>query len=167
VNISRLSQIIPGILKQDLKLIDSVIDDHISGVFQICTPRSRFVNGTSLLHVVASLGNHELLDKVLSLVDLDYKPLNPNCRDQRGATALHKSTDIKIIKTLIEYGANVNLTDLDGNTPLHSRCLGENNKTSELEAIEILLNYKSNFLALNKEVFIIVKYIFINNFIIF
>lgn len=152
MNISRLSQIIPNILKKDLKYIDSIIDDHLSGVFQLCTPRSRFINGTTLLHIVATSGNYELLEKVLSLVDLDNKTLNPNCRDDKGATALHKSTDIKIMRTLIEYGANVNLTDLDGNTPLHSKCLGEKNKPSELESIEILLNYKSNFLALNKKV---------------
>ncbi len=69
VNISRLSQIIPNILKKDLKFIDSIIDDHLSGVFQLCTPRSRFINGTTLLHIVATSGNYELLEKVLSLVD--------------------------------------------------------------------------------------------------
>lgn len=44
-------------------------------------------------------------------------------------------------KFLIESNADVNVTDYDGNTPLHTKCAGEINKPVELEAIQMLHEY--------------------------
>ena len=40
----------------------------------------------------------------------------------------------------MDLGACPNLEDMEGNTPLHVKCYGENGKPSELEAVEMLLN---------------------------
>lgn len=39
----------------------------------------------------------------------------------------------------MDLGASPNLEDMEGNTPLHVKCYGENGKVSELEAVEMLL----------------------------
>lgn len=42
---------------------------------------------------------------------------------------------------MIEANADVNVTDYDGNTPLHTKCAGELNKPLELEGIQMLHEY--------------------------
>ena len=57
-----------------------------------------------------------------------------------------------IMKLLIDYGAEINAGDLDGNSPLHVKSYGDKNKPSELEAIELLIYYKADIVARNKKV---------------
>jgi len=41
----------------------------------------------------------------------------------------------------MESNADVNATDYDGNTPIHTKCTGELNKPIELNAIQVLHEY--------------------------
>ena len=106
------------------------------------------------MHTSSFYGNHELVEKLLNCIDIDQKSLNPNIRDYRGATPLHRSHHLGIMKLLIDYGAEVNAGDLDGNSPLHVKSYGEKNKPSELEAIELLIYYKADIVSRNKKVII-------------
>lgn len=38
----RLSDIIPGTIKGDLKTLETILNEHISGLFPLCTLRSRY-----------------------------------------------------------------------------------------------------------------------------
>ena len=104
-----------------------------------------------MLHTSSYYGNYKIVERLLNTIDIDLKPLSPNIRDYKGATALHRSNDLNIIKLLIDYGAEVNAADLDGNTPLHVKCYGEKNKPSELQVIEMLLFNDANYIARNKK----------------
>lgn len=104
-----------------------------------------------MLHTCAHFGHLDLVEKLLSLKDIDLKPLNPNIRDYKGATALHRTTNTKIIKTLINHGAEINAKDLEGNIALHNKCFGEKNKPSEIEAITTLLQHDADFTIKNKK----------------
>ncbi|CAF0764926.1 unnamed protein product [Brachionus calyciflorus] len=150
-NIKRLSDILPFVMKGNYEAIEQVIDEHISGQFPLCTLRSRFVNGSTLLHTCCYYGHYELAEKLLKTNDIDQNCLSPNVRDYKGATPLHRANDIRIIKLLLDYGADVNLADLDGNIPLHVKCYGEKNSPSENDAIEMLIYYRANLTAKNKK----------------
>ncbi len=101
----------------------------------------------SLLHVSCSFGYLDMVIKLLNSLDIDGNLLNPNIRDNRGESALHKSHDPEIFNVLLENGAHPNSIDLDGNSPLHIKCSEGN-----LEAIQILLNYEADFKIKNKKV---------------
>ncbi len=105
--------------------------------------------------MAAKFGHLKLVEKILNLTESDSKVFNPNCRDGNGATALHRSRDYPTTRLLLDYGADVNFVDLDGNSPLHLKCAGESSsRPSDLETIECLLNNRANYLLKNKEVFL-------------
>lgn len=105
-----------------------------------------------MLHTCTYYGHYSLVKTLLSTTDFDGRLLNVDLKDYKGATALHRARDCAVIKLLVDFGANVNSTDLDENTPLHARLFGERNQPSELDAIELLVYYKADILALNKKV---------------
>lgn len=80
------------------------------------------------------------------------QPLDPNIRDYKGATALHRCSHLNVIKLLVDFGCDCNAKDLDGNVALHLKCFGEKNKPSELEAIDLLLHYNADITIQNKKV---------------
>lgn len=114
-----------------------------------------FIDGSTLLHICSHYGHYALVEKLLMTSDIESKNLCPNVRDYKGATALHRTNDIRIIKLLLDFGANVNIQDLDGNTPLHVRCYGEKNILADNDAIEFLIQNKAHLIAKNKKVCII------------
>lgn len=171
-NFKRFSEIVPDLKQGSYKALDDVINDHINGHFPLCSLRSRyvnslpkklfteklyltsFINGSTILHICSYYGHVELVEKLLETKEeyFDSKYLNPNIRDYKGATALHRAKDIRIIKLLLDNGADVNISDLDGNSPLHIRCYGEKDYPSEIEAIELLIHHKANSTSKNKKV---------------
>lgn len=104
------------------------------------------------MHICSYYGHYALVEKLLMTTDSESKNLCPNIRDYKGATALHRTNDIRIIKLLLDFGANVNIQDLDGNTPLHVRCYGEKNTLADNDAIEFLIRNKAELISKNKKV---------------
>ncbi len=151
-NIKRLNDIYPGCYNGTLSVVNQIIDEHSSNLFPLCTLRSRFIDGSTLLHKCVLYGHYEMVDKLLSMNDFDNKLLNPNTRDSRGCTALHVCKSADIMRLLIEYGADVNSVDLDGNMPIHLKCYGEKNKPSQSDCVEMLMFFKSELRYKNKEV---------------
>ncbi len=148
----RLDDVTAGCFNGNYETLNQVIDEHVSNLFPLCTLRSRFIHGSTLLHQCARFGHYDLVEKLLKLNDIDKKPLNPNLRDNNGCTALHLCKNVKIMKLLIDYGAEVNAIDLNGNMPLHLNSLGEKGEPSFLDAIELLLFFKAELRYKNKEV---------------
>ena len=89
---------------------------------------------------------------MLGLKDFDNSLLTPNIKDYKGASPLHRASSVKVINILIEYKAEVNSRDLDGNIPLHVRCYGEKGKDTDIDAIKLLIYYKADIIARNKNV---------------
>ena len=84
-------------------------------------------------------GNEELLERILT-------PLNVNCfaTDGRKSTPLHLAAGynrLRIVKSLLEYGANVHARDKGGLIPLHNAC-----SYGHLEVAKLLIevNFNSN-----------------------
>eukprot|EP01018_Ginkgo_biloba_P000273 Gb_37804 [translate_table: standard] len=94
----------------------------------------RSVNGTVLdatlsLPYVAFKGNAKLMEYLLKT------RRDPNEPDYNGRTALHIAAakgHTHCVKTLLEYGANVNSRNLDGSVPLWEAILGKNNFIAKL-----------------------------------
>lgn len=145
-NVKRLSDILPGIMNGDYKLMNQIINEHLNGMFPLCTLRSRFINGSTLLHTCSYYGHYDLVEKLLKTLDIDQKPLSPNIKDYKGATPLHRAKDLKIIKLLLDYGADVNSADLDGNIPLHVKCYGEKNNFQNWKQLKCLFIIKQTLL---------------------
>jgi ankyrin repeat protein len=151
-NINRLNDIYLGCYNGTLVVLKQVVDEHASNLFPLCTLRSRFIDGSTLLHKCVINGYYEIVEKLLGMNDFDNKLLNPNTRDSRGCTPLHVCKSVDIMRLLIEYGADVNSVDLDGNIPIHLKCYGEKNKPSQLDCVELLMFFKSELRFKNKEV---------------
>mgnify|MGYP001810929605 CR=1 FL=1 len=104
------------------------------------------------MHTSSYYGHADLVVRLLNTLDIDGQPLDPNIKDYKGATSLHRCKHPHIVKILIDFGANINAKDLDGNTPMHLKAFGERNKPSELDIIELLLFYQADTTVQNKKV---------------
>ena len=69
--------------------------------------------GRTLLMIVAAMGRHSLLQKLIAA------GASVNKTDRTGRSALHYSTSNSRTELLINKGADVNMKDNDGCTPLH------------------------------------------------
>lgn len=102
-------------------------------------PNIADVSGASALLVAADKGFTEIAEMLLKY---KKKPVDIEYRDQRGGTALHLAAQnghYLITKMLLEAGANVNVVDLCGNTPLFSTVI-----KNQVKCAELLLNNKAN-----------------------
>jgi len=84
---------------------------------------ARDVAGYSPIHHAAVSGNIELTTLLANLFHWLRLPVNAiDARDRTGCTALQwaiRKGHGPVIQTLVDYGANVNVTDFQGRTPLH------------------------------------------------
>ena len=83
----------------------------------------------------------------MNTVDTDNSLLTPNIRDSKGRSPLHVTHDPEIIKTLINYGAQIESKDLEGNTPLHVMSY-----KGQINAIKLILSNGANLVSLNFQV---------------
>jgi ankyrin repeat protein len=149
----QLSEIVPKIVSGDKSTLEMAYRAFCSGSLPLCTSRSRFINGSTFLHTSSFFDIYELTEKMLKPNTYFHSPFNPNIHDYKGATPLHRCKSLKIIKLLIDYEADVNAVDLEGNCPLHVKCFGERGKHSELAAIDLLLNYGAELIVENRKGF--------------
>lgn len=105
-----------------------------------------------MLHTSCYFDEYDLVERLIKISPYNNEVCDPNLRDYKGATAFHRCKNIQIMKLLLDYEADLNLKDLEGNIPLHIKCYGEKGKPSELKTIEFLLNYGADLTARNKKV---------------
>ncbi|CAB0030225.1 unnamed protein product [Trichogramma brassicae] len=82
--------------------------------------------GLTHFHIACKFGRHEVVEKFLELGQ------DPNCRVQEtGETGLHLTLRLyallgpgreKLVESLLKHGADANLADAEGSTPLHVIC---------------------------------------------
>lgn len=90
------------------------------------------------LHIASIEGNYKIAEKLLK------SGANPNIKGGLGRTPLHNyNKDSRTIKLLIDYGANVNLTDCFGNTPAM--------ETSNSEKLRLLIKAGAKLDILNEK----------------
>lgn len=106
-------------------------------------PESRQLGKTNLLHRAVRENSLTVVSEVLKG---GYRQ-NIDAKTQDGQTAVHLSCqhpDERILKLLIEAGANVNCRDSRGDTPLHYACRNPN-----AEMTKILLDQRVQVQARN------------------
>ncbi|CAB0041345.1 unnamed protein product [Trichogramma brassicae] len=87
-------------------------------------PNSVDLFGSSPLHNICEIGydNHELLDTFFAICDEKGQTLRVDARDESGRTPLHFAVQNgcrEMFELLLRRGANPNLADAEGLTPLH------------------------------------------------
>jgi len=98
------------------------------------------------LHKAVKLGNYELVKKILTStsVDVDMKDSeNWSCLHE---ACIHNCQFAKIAELLLEHGADPNIKDGQGETPLHGAVLFHFTDT-----IKLLCKYKADFNVCNNE----------------
>jgi hypothetical protein len=97
-------------------------------------------NGTNPLHAAARSGNFEVVRLLI-----EYSPAYINARTNFGTTPLlsalegHNVKDGSILRLLLEHGADINMPNQIGWTPLH-RASGD----GSLEVVRLLLEHGAN-----------------------
>ncbi len=104
-----------------------------------------------MLHTCCYYEHYGLIESLLKPTDVNVDVVDSNVRDYKGATAFHRSKNVGIMKILLEYNADINCRDLDGNITLHVKCFGDKDKPTDTEAIEFLLQYGSISTLRNKK----------------
>ncbi|KAJ3018547.1 hypothetical protein HKX48_002826 [Thoreauomyces humboldtii] len=78
---------------------------------------------SSNIWIAAAEGGLELIEHLLQHGGPNDSPLSPNVKDENGYTPLHAAASyshLPLIDLLVTtHGADVNITDSDGDTPLH------------------------------------------------
>ncbi|CAH2277643.1 ankyrin repeat-containing YCR051W-like, partial [Pelobates cultripes] len=128
--------IVPQVIQGNIESIKKIVEDHKNGLQVMASLRSRCIDGSTLLHVAAYYGEAELVETLLHL------QLDVDILDYRGATALQRSRDVKIMQLLLKHGADVKWSDDDGNTALHMVCFGEPGKPSKIDCLLFLHNLR-------------------------
>ncbi|XP_014221961.2 ankyrin-1-like [Trichogramma pretiosum] len=82
-------------------------------------------DGSTALHTICRDARVELLQSFFEVVDYHGKPVQINVRDSLGNTPLHlavESGNVTTFELLLTRGADVNLVNEEGSTPLHLIC---------------------------------------------
>jgi len=87
-------------------------------------------------------GNVSMLEQLFK----DHKDLDPNSRDGLGNGALHYATNPEIVKMVLAHGADPNLQNYGGDTPLHKQTWAD-----RFEVVKILCDAGANPNLRNKK----------------
>ncbi|CAG5135059.1 unnamed protein product, partial [Candidula unifasciata] len=102
-------------------------------------PKVRKYGPTNLLHRAVKEGKTELVKQILN------HPLCPdvNAKNDTGSTALHDAAEMgldEIVSLLLFHNADLNIKDVEGNTPMWKACV--NNKTTT--TVLLIMNDNTN-----------------------
>lgn len=103
----------------------------------------RFYHGPFLYQDV-SLLNAVVDDDRETVVALLESGEDIRMQDVRGISVLHQTKNAAMAELLIEWGADLNAQDKDGNTPLHEALIREHR-----ELLEVLIKQGANLNVLN------------------
>lgn len=131
--------------KHDQSYLEQVINDHISGEKPMASINSRSVNGCTLLHWSAIFGSVTLTQRLLN------QHINPDMRSSTGATPLHFCRLPEVAKIFLDEGADINIPDCKGNTPLHCICLDSKLNPQISELVTLLINSGGDIFAVNDD----------------
>jgi len=111
---------IQGVYEQAIENRQFKIASEIIKTNKIIINPRRSEDGSSLLHIAVSAGDHELIRFLLK--HLNGKKSDINAQNLSGETALHtaaRNGAAEIALILLEGGANVDAQNFKHNTPLH------------------------------------------------
>ncbi|XP_048522712.1 serine/threonine-protein phosphatase 6 regulatory ankyrin repeat subunit C-like [Dendroctonus ponderosae] len=102
-------------------LLEAVLENDVQRTARLiqqgASPNITDQNKDTLLHIAVSTGSSEMLQYLLTLGDGLVNRTNYCGRTPLFLAIIQRS--LKLVKELIEAGANVNVADFEGNTPLH------------------------------------------------
>ncbi|XP_047958960.1 ankyrin-1-like isoform X2 [Salvia hispanica] len=104
--------------------------DDISEYQKICDEYSDFTTGRNVLHHAVEIGHFEICKFLIKTVKVYIDALT-----YKGASPLSeavKGEHVKIVKFLINQGADISLSDVEGFTPLHYAVLKDNMEVMKL-----------------------------------
>ncbi|XP_042049624.1 ankyrin-3-like [Salvia splendens] len=112
-----------------LRVIRNKVDDIIE-YQKICDEYSDFATGRNALHYAVEIGHFEICKFLIKTVQVyidasTYKGSSPLSEAVKGE-------HVKIVKFLINQGADVSLSDVEGFTPVHYAVLKDNMEVMEL-----------------------------------
>jgi tankyrase len=96
--------------------------------------------GFNALHLAATEDNEEMISYLVS------SGLDINTQNDEGIAPLHIASYPEIAELFIQLGANIELEDYSGNTPL----LIHSTEPESFEVMEVLLNHGANYKHKNK-----------------
>uniref|UniRef100_A0ABD2XCX2 Uncharacterized protein n=1 Tax=Trichogramma kaykai TaxID=54128 RepID=A0ABD2XCX2_9HYME len=102
--------------------------------------------GFTPLHIICnshSSYNSDLLKMIFELSDAKYHPVQINARDELGNTPLHLALNNgpkKVVELLLKRGANPNVANKEGFTPLHIAC---NDNFDDEELVKMLFKFSN------------------------
>lgn len=130
---SKVRVVQKAILKGDLKAIDDLLANEIDVSYRT------EVEDWNLLHLaLQSLVTKPKLEVVQHLID---RNVDVNAKDGIGCTPLHyavRARHLESARVLLESGSEVNVTNLDGYSPLR---WADHGRSKNLEMIELLLQH--------------------------
>uniref|UniRef100_A0ABD2XQ38 Uncharacterized protein n=1 Tax=Trichogramma kaykai TaxID=54128 RepID=A0ABD2XQ38_9HYME len=107
-------------------------------------PNSINMVGYTPLHTMSKRFVDDYVAKILfKISDEKYRPVQVDARDVEGNTPLHLALKCGggfLVKSLLRNGANPNLTNAEGSTPLHIICKREEYFDADLARLFFLIN---------------------------
>ncbi|CAK8680159.1 unnamed protein product [Clavelina lepadiformis] len=134
---------VPQVVRGNLDPLRRITKDHLLGLREMADISARCIKGSTLLHTAVHFGDRDAIKDLLKIrVDV-------NLKDYQGATPLHRAKDMETLELIMDSNADVNAADDEGNTALHVRAYGEENQSSFMEGVQMLITRGADLIHRN------------------